>query len=190
MVHLMAARKVRPGASELFYLGNLAPDAVKGWATKDIAHLRSDENGFRSPDDRLACLAKLAEHTESDFAEGVLLHLFVDYVWDTTILPDYIMKTGEDWFAPYREELSKLSAYAFHTIDWADELWTAMCAVPKEDYGRVNYATDDDLYDFVTRNDRWSRETHLPPSEAFPPELVERFCDEAAEKYAGWRANS
>jgi hypothetical protein len=188
MVHLMVAKKVRPHASALFCLGNLAPDAVKGWAEKDKAHFRSDENGLRSPDDRLACLAKLAKETQGDFAEGVLLHLFVDYVWDTTILPDYINKTGKDWFVPYREELSNLSAYAFHTADWADGLWTAMCAIPKEEYGRVDYASDDDLYDFVTRNDKWSRENHSPPSEAFPPELVERFCDEATAKYTEWRS--
>lgn len=34
MIHLIVANKVRPNASDLFYLGNIAPDTVNDWRMK------------------------------------------------------------------------------------------------------------------------------------------------------------
>lgn len=36
MIHLLMAYKVKPNGSTLFYIGNLAPDAVTNWKDKDI----------------------------------------------------------------------------------------------------------------------------------------------------------
>ena len=41
MTHLLLAKAVKPQGSPLFYLGNIAPDAVNNRADKDISHFRN-----------------------------------------------------------------------------------------------------------------------------------------------------
>lgn len=60
MIHLIVAKKVRPNASDLFYLGTIAPDAVNDWQIKDITHFRNLEN--REP-----ALINLAKDSYNDF---------------------------------------------------------------------------------------------------------------------------
>lgn len=97
MVHLLMARKVNPKDSILFYIGNIAPDAVTNWKEKDVTH-------FRNLPDRSEALATLARQTSpsDDFAEGVLLHLYMDWRWDTLVRHEFIKATGSDWFTKYR----------------------------------------------------------------------------------------
>ena len=116
MIHLLVANKFNTSGSALFYLGNIAPDAVVDWHDKDVSH-------FRDMEDRQPALLSLAKETTGDFAEGVLLHLYCDWKWDTGIRQKYIGETGDDWFVLYRNELSLAGSYAFHHTEWAKRLW-------------------------------------------------------------------
>jgi len=71
MIHLLVAKKANPNGSALFFLGNIAPDAVVDWHDKDVTH-------FRDLKDRQPALISFAKETAGGYAEGVLLHLYSD----------------------------------------------------------------------------------------------------------------
>ena len=181
MIHLLVANKVNPRGSTLFYLGNIAPDAVVGWHDKDITH-------FRNLDDRQPSLISLANDTISDFDEGILLHLYFDWKWDFIVLQKYINETGDDWLIPYRNELSLSGNYAFHNTGWAKQLWHDMDALDKDSYGTTPGASADDVKNFINRNNKWHNENITEPSTAFPPGMIERFTTRIANEYIVWRA--
>jgi hypothetical protein len=164
----------------LFYLGNLAPDAVVDWHDKDIVHLRNLE-------DRQLALISLAKGTSGDFAEGTLLHLYFDWKWDIEVRKDFIEKTGDDWFVQYRNELSLVGSHAFHNTEWARQLWLDMDAVDTSSYGIIPHATSDDIKDFVSRNNKWHNENVTEPSPNFSPDLIENFTSKIANEYTKWR---
>ena len=180
MLHLIAAHKVRPASSALFYTGNLAPDAVSEWKRKDHTH-------FRDLEDRQPALARLARHAVSDFDEGVLLHLYFDWRWDTVVRQEFINQAGEEWFAPYRREIALSSGYAFHHTAWAGQVWDAVSAVDPRDYGETPDASPEEVRDLILRNDKWHRENDIGPSAYFTPERIEAFTDQVAREYAAWR---
>lgn len=183
MIHLLVARKVCQNCSALFYIGSIAPDAVNDWHEKDITHFRNLEN-------RLPSLINLAQKTSGDFAEGILLHLFFDWRWDTTVRDEYIKTIGDDWFSHYRNELSLAGSYAFHHTEWANQVWAAMDKIGTEDYGTTPSATIDDVRSFVSRNYKWHSENVTVPSLAFPPEKIEAFTAQIAKEYVKWRADN
>jgi hypothetical protein len=180
MIHLIAAKKVRPEGSILFYVGNLALDAVMNGHDKDIVH-------FRNVDDRLSALISLAKETSGDFAEGILLHLYLDWKWDEIVRKKYIDETGGDWFAAYRNELSLAGSYAFHNIDWTKQLWIDMDALDTNSYGITPRATTDDVKNFVSRNNKWHNNTITKPSPAFSPDLIDEFTSRIAKEFIDWR---
>jgi len=179
MIHLIFAKKIKPDGGALFFLGSVAPDAVAQWKDKEITH-------FRNLDDRESALIALYKNSSGDFAEGVLLHLYLDWKWDAAVLRKFIEKTGADWFVTYRRELSLASRYAFHQTDWADRVWSDMDAVDPADYGETPGATKAEVKEFVSRNYNWCKEESLGQSEAFPPEFIEDFTTRAAEEYRAW----
>lgn len=86
----MMAHKINPNGDVLYYLGNIAPDAVSDWKKKDLTHFRNLENRRDALDD----LARKIDPTDS-FAEGILMHLYLDWKWDlkdTLIYYDYLKK--------------------------------------------------------------------------------------------------
>lgn len=179
MIHLIVAKKVRPNASDLFYLGNIAPDTVNDWRMKDITHFRNLEN--REP-----ALINLAKESYNDFNEGMLLHLYFDWKWDTIVREKFIEQVGEDWFSAYRKEISRIGSYAFHHIYWAKELWNNMDSVAISDYCEVPYATSDELKDFVHRNNVWHNENIREKSDYFSPELIDAFTTQVAKEFIEW----
>ena len=178
MIHLIVAKKVNPDGNTRFYLGNIAPDAVVDWHDKDITH-------FRNLSDRRPSLISLAKETKDDFAEGVLLHLYFDWKWDIIIRQKFIDKTGNNWFSPYRYELSLAGSYAFHHTEWAEQLWNDMDLLESTNYGATPRASIVDVKDFVSRNKRWHNENILTPSAAFPPDVISNFTTQIAEEYKG-----
>ena len=180
MIHIIVANKVNPKGSALFYLGNIAPDAVVDWHDKDITH-------FRDMKDRRPALESLAKETVGDFAEGILLHLYFDWKWDSTVRQNYINKTGKDWFVPYRSELSLAGSYAFHNTEWAKQFWHDMDAIPTDSYGVTPRASVDDVKDFVSRNNKWHNDNVTEASPAFPPDLIDRFTTLTAKEFIKWR---
>jgi hypothetical protein len=180
MIHLMAARLVAPDAGPLFYIGSTAPDTVTGRHEKDALH-------FRDLKDRQPALTALAKNTKGEFAEGILLHLYADWKWDTTILQGYIRKMGEDWFSSYRGELSIAGSHAFHSTPWAERVWAAMDAADPGAYGESPHAVKENIKGFIGRNYIWHRENRLGPSIFFPPDMIEDFVCKTAKEYIQWR---
>jgi hypothetical protein len=110
MIHLQTAHLLRGGRSILFCLGAVAPDAIEDWRAKDPTHLRDVP-------DREAALAEIARQTDpdDDFAEGALLHLYADRLWDEDQLARHWASMGGrpiggDWVPAYRNEISAASS--------------------------------------------------------------------------------
>ena len=122
MVHLLTATKVCPDAPALFWLGNVAPDAIGSREEKDKSHFRTIPNRI----DALRDLA-LSISGENPFSEGVLLHLYLDLRWDIEAYQNFaVAYTGEDWFRAYRNEIALASAWLFHHATWSMEVWQEM----------------------------------------------------------------
>ena len=158
MIHLLTAHKVDLSGSLLFMIGNVAPDAVANWQEKEIKHFRNCSN-------RAQALINLAGNTEKadDFAEGILLHLYLDWKWDTSVRDDFIKKVGDEWLLKYREELSLAGSYAFHHTDWSKSVWEQMDSYDAAMYGKVDGATAGELKDFICRNNRWHNDNNIGP---------------------------
>jgi len=182
MIHLLTAFKVNPNASLLFYIGNIAPDAVVNWQEKEVKHLRNLQ-------DRTAAMRNLAIHTDKskDFDEGMLLHLFLDWKWDISVKKEFIKKTGENWFATYRYELGLASNFAFHYTEWSEKIWQQMDLCDISHYGIVDGATSSELKDFISRGNKWHNENNIGPSTAFLPDFIELFTDNIIQEYLNWR---
>lgn len=182
MIHLLVAHKIDPARSTLYYVGNIAPDAVTAWKEKDKTH-------FRDLADRSGALAALAARTPAgdDFAEGILLHLYTDWRWDVLARDEFIKTAGSDWFSQYRYELSLASNYAFHGTDWAMDIWERICRCDMSEYGEIPGATANDLRDFIDRIYKWYIENKTEASSAFTPEFVENFVSEITPEYIRWR---
>lgn len=182
MIHLLMAHKVNPKGSTLFYMGNIAPDAVINWNEKDITH-------FRNLPDRSEALAALALKTSpsDDFAEGVLLHLYIDWRWDTLVRDEFIKTVDSDWFAKYREELSLAGGYTFHHTGWAKDLWEQMELFDVYKYGKIPGATAEELRDFISRNNKWHNDNNTESSTAFTPDFINDFIIKIADEYTQWK---
>ncbi len=183
MIHLLASYKMNSGAEPLFYIGTVAPDAVKTREEKDITH-------FRVSKDREVDLKGLAAITERDnaFGEGVLLHLFLDWLWDNESFCSFRENyTGEDWFKAYRSEIAIASSYIYHTNSWCEDVWQKMLACPKENYGKAPGVSDQELREFLKRNHKWHMDNYSGYSKIYSPSFVEGFTDRAVKKYTIWR---
>ncbi len=179
MIHLMLAKLIEPNGSDLFYLGNIAPDAVPDWKVKEKTH-------FRDLTSREEPLINLAKNANDDFSKGMLLHLFFDYKWDTQVLRPFANKIGEEWFKPYRKELSDAGSYFYHKLDWASDIWQKIDNVKISDYGIVPSASDDDLKHFVHKSYVWHRDTIIPESYCFSDKFVNDFVEKTANEYKQW----
>jgi len=176
------AHKVRPEGSILFYIGNIAPDAVTDWRNKEITH-------FRNLPDRSEALANLARKTSpsDDFAEGVLLHLYFDWRWDILVRDEYIKTTTGEWFPKYRKEVIYASSYAFHNTGWAKSIWEQMDSFDSSKYGKIPGATSDELKEFIRLSNIWHNENNTGPSAAFPQEFIDEFISKIADEYTQWK---
>jgi len=191
MIHLHAAHLLREGRGVLFCLGAVAPDAIEDWRAKDHTHLRDVP-------DRAAALAEIALHTDSrdDFAEGALVHMYADWLWDRDQLERYWASlggrpAGGGWVPAYRGEISLASAWIYHRSPWARPLWEELLAVPPESYGPLPGMEREDIRAYLTRNFQWHEE-HKPgvPSAFYPPREAEAFVLGAVEGYGMWRAHT
>lgn len=128
----------------------------------------------------------MASETKDDFAEGVLLHLFCDWKWDTTILQKFIENTGQGWFPMYRNELNHVASHTFHNTTWAREIWDEMDMIDVSKYGKIQMATADDIKTHIARTKKWHTENVLQASKIFTPELIADFVNETASSFLQW----
>jgi RimJ/RimL family protein N-acetyltransferase len=182
MMHLMMAHKINPNGDVLYYLGNIAPDAVSDWKKKDLTHVRNLENRRDALDD----LARKIDPTDS-FAEGILMHLYLDWKWDLKARDAFISKTKGEWVQKYREEIGKASSYAYHHTDWASSIWEAISACDVSKYGNIPGATARECKNFIERNHRWHKETKTKRSKEFSPKFIEKFINKTAKEYVEWK---
>jgi hypothetical protein len=192
MIHLLTARHLRRPCGPLFHVGAVAPDALDDWRQKNITHLRDCP-------DRAAALAALARRTDpaDDFAEGALLHLFTDWLWDDGHLRRYLDSLGTippngAWVPGYRHEISRASAYIFCTEPWAAAVWQGMLAVPQTAYGALQKMTPQDIAAFLQSNHaalQRAGHKNCPPSHFYPPAQVAAFARAAAHDYEAWRGH-
>jgi len=184
MIHCLVARYAYPSRGPLLYIGNLALDAMH-YPAKERLHLRLC-------DDRSMALTQRARSTDpgDDFAEGVLLHLYTDWLWDTTHLQEYRDKADPDdtnWFRRYQHETGLASVHLYHSHGWAPLLWESMLAVPICDYSALKDIAPESITNYLLHNSRQLAGSKGLPSEVYPPALAEGFAKEAAAKYLGWR---
>jgi len=165
----------------LFFIGNLAPDAVTDGRGKEAVH-------FRNVNDRQSALCTLAKETNGDFGEGILLHLFLDWKWDGIVRQKFIDETSGDWFALYRKELSLAGSHAFHNTCWAKQLWIDMDAYDIQ-HGIEPYAATADVHNFINRNNKWHNDNVTDASPAFPPDFIDDFTTRVAKKFVDWKIN-
>lgn len=180
MIHLMFAMKINSQGSDQFFLGNIAPDAVNDWKAKEKTH-------YRKLIDRDKALRKFEKGVTDDFGVGMLLHLYLDYKWDTFMIKKYKEQSGQDWFHSYREELCIACSCFYHKYTWSGDIWSRIDSVPICNYKAVPSATDADLKDFVHRNYIWHDNTVYDITSIFTEDLVNKFLDRVKEEYLEWR---
>jgi len=188
MIHLHAAQLLRGGRGVLFCVGAVAPDAIDDWRMKDCTHLRDVP-------DRAAALLEIAKKTDprDDFAEGAMLHLYADWLWDEGQLERYWdslggRPEGGDWVPAYRREISLASAWIYHHSPWSRALWEELLSLPPERYGPLPGMEGSDIRAYLTRNFQWHEEHPGPPSALYPPEEAEAFILMTVESYQTWRS--
>jgi len=178
MVHLIVAKKVNPNASTDFYVGNLAPDAIKERQIKNKVH-------FADAPDMEAALKKFGLKADNDYLKGFLLHLYVDWKWNTTYLSDFINKSDGDWDT-YKDEISKVTSYAFHDVKWAYNLYAQMKHWNYYGFVENKFITKDDVKKWIDRSRKWQIENKLESSTAFPPTLIEKFANDTTNEFINW----
>ena len=176
MLHLSIAKKVNPNASICFYVGNLAPDAVREKEKKEKVH-------FYGIPDREEAMKQFAIKANNDYLKGMLLHLFVDGKWWEAHLSGFAEREGKGWYTKYNEENFKMTSYAFHNTEWAYELLKQI-----ENWDYNGFAETE----FISKNNvKWvSSEllvaNKLEASTVFTPALSEKFANDTADDFAKW----
>lgn len=195
-IHLLVAYKYRPSGTAGYYVGSIAPDAVRDREDKDRTHLRD----LPEPE-RPAALAEFARRLDlsRDVNFGAVLHLYTDILWDTSHLKRYIESYGEGWFLPYRQQTAIAGAWMYHHIPEIRRLWElvaaeaessldaevckVICESMNRDCCRACGNECGDVKSMILYNYNWNQ-THDPePSAAFPPSEIEKFANLTARAF-------
>jgi len=179
-IHLSVAKKVNPNAGLDFFIGNLAPDSVSG-EDKAINH-------FRNKPDMELSLKKFAKTIDmtNDYLKGFLLHLFVDWKWDNSILADFAKIEGDGWYKKYYYEGGLIESYGHHNSKWAYNLREQMNSCDNFNYVEAGSVTKEGVKAMFRHSSSWKIENEDEPSTAFPPQLIERFATDTADSFIKW----
>lgn len=174
MMHLCAAKTLYPEGSDAFYLGSILPDCVDGnRELKDRLHFRDIPK-----EERLQSLVTFGQKLDlkKDFDFGVLLHFYLDYLWDNGPQKAHRKMHGEDnWFRDYRRELSRAGSRVAQRMPWNKEVWERLHHPDKSLYESVLLLPEEDIRTFLDFNYHWHTEEALPESEIFTDALVDSF---------------
>ena len=181
MIHLYVAKKVNPNAKIDFYIGNLAPDAVSDREKKVIGHLRNAPN-------MEAALKEFALKIDAtnEYLKGILLHLFVDWKWNGSILADFAKQEGEGWYQKYYNEGELIEAYGFHNTDWAYDLWKQMDLCDYFNYVETDFIIKEEVKALINRSRKWKTANKTDPSAVFTPEIIKKFAEDTAADFTKW----
>ena len=187
MIHLLTAYEVNKNGSDLFWIGNFAPDYINDRKTKDTVHFRDSSN-------RLESLNKLKNEIDSNnqFESGWLLHLFVDSCWDEKMIPAFKEKykfydTTQDWFIKYREETSLASYYLYHKYEWAAKMWEQILNADLSSLNSNLPVTQSDIKGYIERIYKRHSESDINSvSTEYSEEIVVEFAKNTANLYIEW----
>ena len=183
MMHLVCARLYDPEADIAFYVGNEAPDCMDVRELKDKSHLRI------YTDDREQKLTEYAHSLDlSDPYElGVLLHLYVDMLWDRGPMAEHKRNyKGDDWFHDYRRQIRLIGTHIYKNSDWAKPLWQAMSELDESKFASRPEFPADKIKSYICFNRDRDRSADTTPSPDFPPELVNSFCEESVRSFSDY----
>lgn len=183
MVHLMAAYAYNPAAPAEFWVGNIAPDSISDWKEKDIFHLRNATEKEQAFND-------LAHATDSNdlFAEGMLLHLFVDWKWDESLLQQFKASCDSDrWYLPYRTEMGLLSARLYHDNFWSADVWGKMLACDIAKYNQTQNISNENIVATLKRANNYHVSNPLAKPGFYSVGVVNEFVVGVVEEYRCWR---
>ena len=179
-IHLVVAKKVNPNAGLDFFIGTLAPDSVSG-KEKAINH-------FRNEADMELALKKFAQTIDikNEYLKGFLLHLFVDWKWNNSILADFAEKEGDGWYKKNYDEGGLIESYGCHNTEWAYKLRQKMDSCNNFNYAETEFVTVESIKAMFKNSNKWKEKNKTEPSTAFPPELIERFAADTANDFIKW----
>jgi len=183
MVHLMIAYDYNPGPPAEFWVGNIAPDCIDNRAESDKFHLRCSK-------DREQALRGFAKTINKDdlFAEGILLHLFVDWKWDDDLRQQYIKYCNSgDWFQPYRNEIGLLSARLYHDNLWSGKVWNEMISSDIPKYNKTKEISSENILSILKRANTYHIDNPSATPVFYSVESVIDFTGKTAEDYRKWR---
>jgi len=179
MPHLIIAKKFNPNASIDFYIGSLAVDSIKDASVKAEAHMENSPNIE-------SALKDLALNASSDYLLGHFLHLYVDWKWKNTHLKSFANNNGEKWFSKYRDEIGKITAFAFHNTEWACNLYNQLEHWDYNGFIETEFIKEASVRDYICSSKKWHVNNDLGTSEAFPPDLIEKFANDVVADFSEW----
>ena len=187
MIHLLTAYEVNKNGSDLFWIGNFAPDYINDRKTKDTVHFRDSSN-------RLESLNKLKNEIDSNnqFESGWLLHLFVDSCWDEKMITAFKAKykfddTTQDWFIKYREETSLASYYLYHKYEWTSKMWEQILNADLSSLNSNLPVTQSDIKGYIERIYKRHSESDINSvSTEYSEEIIVEFAKNTAKLYIEW----
>jgi hypothetical protein len=190
MIHLFTAYEVNKKGSDLFWIGNFAPDYINDRVLKDKVHFRDSVNRLESIDK----LKKEINH-DNQFELGWLLHLFVDYYWDEKMISAFkekyrVDEISNEWFIKYREETSLASYCLYHKYDWSIKIWKQII---KADLSAINSklpVTKSDIEPYIERvYKKHSESDSKSASKEYSEDIIIDFVKITAKKYIEWISN-
>ncbi len=186
MTHLFAAHTLWEGGSDAFFLGSVLPDCVDADRTlKDRIHFRDIPGEKRLP----ALIAFAGEKLDPgrDFDLGVLLHFYLDFLWDRGPMRWHRQcYAGDDWFRDYRRTLRQAGLFLAHTDGMAPALWDRLEAAPETAWQNSLGYPPEDVRKFLTFNVAFHRRPDEGASDFFTPDLVEAFVKAACGAFCRW----
>ncbi len=180
MMHLVCAKLYDPHADLAFYIGNEAPDCMDIREIKDKSHFRiyTDDR-----EERLTAFARTLD-LNLPYELGVLLHLYVDMLWDRGPMAEHKRNyKGDDWFHDYRWQIRLIGTHIYKTVDWSKQIWEDMCEVDESKYSSLELFPAEKIKSYLVFNRDRDRSKETVSSPDFPPELVDSFCREAVDKF-------
>jgi hypothetical protein len=181
-IHFLAAEKLNPNAGIDFHIGNIAPDAIRKENQKIAFH-------FRDAADRQQALKEFAlkAGSQNEYLKGIIFHLFVDWKWDTMMVPKFAEKHGDNWNQKYIEETLLAVICTFRNNEWISDILKQMEVWDTSSYVETDYITPKDIGMFVKgwrKGLQSAKQTEI--SSEFSPLVIERFMNDTVEEFNVW----
>lgn len=181
MMHLVCAKLYDADADIAFFIGNEAPDCMDIREIKDKSHFRIYKGEEREM--KLTEFARTLDLNDP-YELGVLLHLYVDMLWDRGPMAEHKLNyKGDCWFTDYRCQIRLIGTHIYKSVPWSTQIWIDMCCADEAKYKSLSLFPAEKIKSYLCFNRDRDRSSETTPSPDFPPELVDAFCVEAVESF-------